>query len=211
MAVVPTDDAAAPADQTPEGVENKLRRSWDAGDMEAAATLAIRSYGPELLGYLHAMVHPSDADELFSRLCEQLWKHLPSFRWESSLRTWTYVVARNLARGEARAAAGPRGKVEGLRETHASRIAADVRSTTAIHLRTDSKNALQRIRDGLDPDDRTLLILRVDRGMAWRDIVAVLSTDGQSADNPTRAAAALRKRFERLKETLRREMAALRS
>ncbi len=211
MGVVPTDEAASPVDEASQGVEASIRRSWDAGDMEAAATLAIRSYGPELLGYLHAMVHTADPDELFSRLCEQLWKHLPSFRWESSVRTWTYVVARNLARGEARAAAGPRGKVEGLRETHASRIAADVRSTTAIHLRTDSKDALQRIRDGLDPDDRTLLILRVDRAMAWRDIVAVLGDDGQPTEDPAKAAAALRKRFERLKERLRREMAALRS
>lgn len=206
-----SDDAATPAEGANDSVEVNIRRSWDAGDMEAAATRAIRSYGPELLGYLHAMVHTADPDELFSRLCEQLWKHLPSFRWESSVRTWTYVVARNLARGEARAAAGPRGKVEGLRETHASRIAADVRSTTAIHLRTDSKDALQRIRDGLDPDDRTLLILRVDRGMAWRDIVAVLQTDEQAEQDPVKAAAALRKRFERLKQTLRREMAALRS
>ncbi|MGH1347396.1 MAG: RNA polymerase sigma factor [Nannocystales bacterium] len=205
--MVPIDEAAAP---TPESVELSIRRSWDAGDMETAATLAIRGYGPELLGYLHAMVHATDPDELFSRLCEQLWKHLPSFRWESSVRTWTYTVARNLARGEARAAAGPRGKVEGLRETHASRIAADVRSTTALHLRTDSKDALQQIRDELDPDDRTLLILRVDRGMAWREIVEVLDDGGHEHD-PAKAAAALRKRFERLKERLRREMAALRS
>ncbi|MBV1859368.1 MAG: sigma-70 family RNA polymerase sigma factor [Nannocystaceae bacterium] len=210
MVPPPTDEAGGPTHEAADGIELSIRRSWDAGDMEAAATLAIRSYGPELLGYLHAMLHTTDPDELFSTLCEQLWRHLPSFRWESSVRTWAYVVARNLARGEARAAAGPRGKVEGLRETHASRIAADVRSTTAIHLRTDSKDALQRIRDGLDPDDRTLLILRVDRGMAWRDIVAVLGADGPPGDDPAKAAAGLRKRFERLKERLRREMAELR-
>ncbi len=178
--------------------------------MDEAATTALRRYGPELLGYLHAMAHTAaDADELFSRLCEQLWKHLPTFRWESSVRTWAYVVARNLLRAEARAAAGPRGKVEGLRDTHASRIAADVRSTTAIHLRTESKDALQRIRDRLDPDDRTLLILRVDRGMAWRDIAEVLHADEDI--DPAKASAALRKRFERLKERLRREMAEIRA
>ena len=201
-------------------LEADLRALWNADKMQEAATLALRRYGPELLGYLHAMAsrsggpgtsgHP-DPDELFSRLCEQLWKHLPTFRWESSVRTWAYVVARNLLRAEARAAAGPRGKVEGLRDTHASRLAADVRSTTALHLRTESKDALQRIRDALDPDDRTLLILRVDRNMAWRDIAAVLHGDDDPPVDPTKAAAALRKRFERLKARLRREMASLKS
>lgn len=193
--------------------ELEIRRFWDGGDMHQAATVTLRAYGPELLGYLHAIstsVGRIDPDELFSRLCEQLWKHLPTFRWESSVRTWAYVVARNLLRAEARAAAGPRGRVEGLRDTHAGRIAADVRSTTAIHLRTESKSALQQIRDGLEPDDRTLLILRVDRGMAWRDIAAVLHTDEDAHPfDPTKAAAALRKRFERLKARLKREMAAM--
>lgn len=199
-------------------IEAEIRQLWDAGNMQEAATVALRRYGPELLGYLHAMAGSmagstprADPDELFSRLCEQLWKHLPTFRWESSVRTWAYVVARNLLRAEARAAAGPRGRVEGLRDTHASRIAADVRSTTAVHLRTESKDALQRIRDGLDPDDRTLLILRVDRGMAWREIAAVLHDEGEGALDPSKASAALRKRFERLKAKLKREMAAMKS
>ena len=195
-------------------VEAEIRQLWDAGDMQEAATVALRRYGPELLGYLHAMASSTpraDPDELFSRLCEQLWKHLPTFRWESSVRTWAYVVGRNLLRAEARAAAGPRGRVEGLRDTHASRIAADVRSTTAVHLRTESKDALQRIRDGLDADDRTLLILRVDRGMAWREIAAVLHDDDDSELDPAKASAALRKRFERLKAKLKREMAAMKS
>ncbi len=176
--------------------------------MDEAATTALRRYGPELLGYLHAVARTAaDADELFSRLCEQLWTHLPAFRWESSVRTWAYVVARNLLRADARAAAGPRGRVEGLRDTHASRLAADVRSTTAIHLRTESKDALQRIRERLDPDDRTLLILRVDRQMAWRDIAQVLGSEDET--DPAKAAAVLRKRFERLKVRLRREMAEI--
>ncbi|MCR9164209.1 MAG: RNA polymerase sigma factor [Nannocystaceae bacterium] len=195
-------------------LEAEIRQRWDAGDMQDAATVALRRYGPELLGYLHAMANATpraDPDELFSRLCEQLWKHLPTFRWESTVRTWAYVVARNLLRAEARAAAGPRGRVEGLRDTHAARIAAHVRSTTAVHLRTESKDALQRIRDGLDPDDRTLLILRVDRGMAWREIAAVMHGEADTELDPAKAAASLRKRFERLKAKLKREMAAMRS
>ncbi len=212
--VVPTGIQTGEGASTDSPVEAEVRQLWDAGDMHQAATVALRRYGPELLGYLHAMASSTpraDPDELFSRLCEQLWKHLPTFRWESSVRTWAYVVGRNLLRAEARAAAGPRGRVEGLRDTHASRIAADVRSTTAVHLRTESKDALQRIRDGLDPDDRTLLILRVDRGMAWREIAAVLHDAEDSEFDLAKASAALRKRFERLKAKLKREMAAMKS
>jgi hypothetical protein len=43
--------------------------------------------------------------------------------------------------------------------------------------------------------------LRVDRQMSWMDIARVMEGDG--ADDPSRHAATLRKRFERLKDRLR--------
>jgi RNA polymerase sigma-70 factor (ECF subfamily) len=56
-----------------------------------------------------------------------------------------------------------------------------------------------RLRESLDPEEQTLLILRVDKGMAWEDVAEVLRADGEPV-----APAALRKRFERLKEKLGR-------
>ena len=188
-------------------IEEAIEARCQAGDFEAAATRAIEGYGPELLGYLYA-VAPSktDAEDLYADLCERLWKHLPSFRWQSSLRTWAYAVARNLLRSDLRARRGKRHVT--LSDSAAEKLAQSIRSTTAIHLRTESKNKLDEVRAGLDPDERTLLILRVDRKLPWQDVARVFAEGDASSEDLSRLAASLRKRFERVKDKLRREMNA---
>ena len=79
------------------------------------------------------------------------------------------------------------------------------RTPTPPHARTAAREGIERLRRSLRPDDQTLLILRIDRGMAWLDIARVLAGPDQSiAEEELRARSAkLRKRFERLKERLR--------
>lgn len=189
--------------------ESDIRAAWDADAFERAATLALNRYGKELLGYLHAMARPPlEADDMFSELCERLWKKLPEFRWQSSVRTWAYVIARNLLRSGFRTARGPKGRVDSLPTSEVSKIVNRVRSSTPPHIRTKAKDRLQQIRESLDPDDQSLLILRVDRTMAWNEIAEVLG-DPEDDRPVSKRAAALRKRFERLKERLRKEMQAV--
>lgn len=190
-------------------LELTIREHAGANDLESAATAAIEGYGPELLGYLHAMAPtPTEADELFSELCERVWRGLPKFRWDSSFRTWAYTIARNLLRDRHRARSGPEGKLVGLGDaSEVSKVAQQVRSTTAMYLKTEAKTRLQQIRDALDPDDRTLLILRVDRRLAWRDIAKIMAEGSEDAGDVAKLTARLRKRFERIKERLRDELA----
>lgn len=191
--------------------ESELREAWDAKAFDRAATLALDRYGSELLGYLHAMARPPlDADELFSELCERMWKNLPTFLWKSSLRTWSYAIARNLLRSGIRTARGPRGRVDALGTSEVSKVADRVRSSTPPYVRTQTKDRLSQIREALDPDDQSLLILRVDRNMAWTEIASVLADPSDDRSNAVQSAA-LRKRFERLKERLRKEMQAYES
>jgi RNA polymerase sigma-70 factor (ECF subfamily) len=58
---------------------------------------------------------------------------------------------------------------------------------------------LMKLRESLDSEEQTLLILRVDKGMSWEEIAEVMRADGEQA-----TPAALQKRFERLKEKLGR-------
>ena len=61
-----------------------------------AMTAAVKGYGPELYGFLAGLTRdPDRASDLFGSLCEQIWKNLAGFRWESSFRVWAYAVARN--------------------------------------------------------------------------------------------------------------------
>jgi RNA polymerase sigma-70 factor (ECF subfamily) len=55
----------------------------------------------------------------------------------------------------------------------------------------------------LSPQDHTLLVLRLDREMAWEEIAAVLAGTGERVTAP-----ALRKRYERLKGKLARSAGA---
>lgn len=188
-------------------LESAMEAQCGRGDFEGAATRAIESYGPELLGYLYAVAPTkTDAEDLYADLCERLWKHLPTFRWQSSLRTWAYAVARNLLRSDLRARRGRRHVT--LSDSAAEKLAQSIRSTTAIHMRTESKNKLDEVRASLDPDDRTLLILRVDRKLPWQDVALVFAEEGATPDELARLTASLRKRFERVKDKLRREMNA---
>jgi DNA-directed RNA polymerase specialized sigma24 family protein len=79
-----------------------------------------------------------------------------------------------------------------------SAIADSVRSQTPAYRRTDVKDRIARLREALDAEEQTLLFLRIDQGLPWSDIAAIMSADGEEV-----AAATLRKRFERAKARLR--------
>jgi RNA polymerase sigma-70 factor, ECF subfamily len=185
-------------------LEAEIRTRAESGDLDGAVTVAIRGYGPELFSFLDALARDYDhASDVFGTLCERLWKHLPDFRWESSFRVWAYTIARNEFLRSTRVTAAKR-RVP-ISEVRSIQEAADrVRSETAIHLKTEVKDAYARLREQLDPEDHMLLGLRVDRKMAWADIARVLGSEPGSV---ARDAASLRKRFERLKKRLR-ELAA---
>jgi RNA polymerase sigma-70 factor (ECF subfamily) len=188
-------------------LEADIRSHCAQEDWGPAATAGIRGYGPEVLGYLTAMARTeTDAAEVFSAFCEDLWKGLPGFRWQSSFRTWAYTLARHALYRLSRDPHRRPGRQVALSQSpEVLEVAASVRSTTMVHLRTETKNKFAVLRDQLDPDDRTLLILRVDRKLAWNEIARVMSeSDDPDESDVKKTAAALRKRFERAKERLRK-------
>ena len=178
--------------------EAKVLASLDAGDVKGAATEAIRAYGPQVLGYLTAVLKDEDdARDVFSQFAEDLWRGLPGFRRECSLRAWAFKVAWHAASRHAR---DPyRRRHRPILTTEASKIAASVRSTMSTYAPGGRADRLLKLREALDPEEQTLLILRVDKGLSWEDVAQVLSTEGTPV-----ASAALRKRFERLKDKLAR-------
>ncbi len=173
-------------------LEARLQALLEASDLAAAATEAVRGYGPEVAGYLRAVLRDRGAaDEVFAWVCEKLWRSLGSFRGESSLRTWLYRLAFNAARDHERAEG--RRRVRRLRTSEISRVALEVLSSHAA----SAEAALERLRATLAPDEQTLLTLRVHARLSWREIAAIVALDE----------AAVRKRFERLKVKLRKRAA----
>lgn len=183
--------------------ERELRRLCDRGEHRRAATRALEAYGPEVYGYLVATARgESDAAEAFSLFAEDVWRGLAGFRWEASLRTWAYTLARNALSRHLRAERRYRGLP--LSEApEVFEIAARVRTRTREYMRTEVKDRYAELRRELDPEDQHLLLLRIGRKMSWNDIARVLGGGGSpSAEALKKETARLRKRFERAKAAL---------
>lgn len=179
--------------------EREIRARCEAGAYPEATTAAIQLYGVELLGFLRALANNHDlAAEAFAELGEDVWKGLPKFRWESSLRSWLYSLARNAL---AQLRRDPRRRIDrNLPLSIAPEMAALVRTATLEIQRTEIKDEFRILREQLDPEEHEILLLRLDRGLAWKDIARILGGDA----NVDGRAAALRKRFERAKERLKK-------
>jgi RNA polymerase sigma-70 factor (ECF subfamily) len=181
-------------DSTP---EERVKALLAAGDQRGAATLALREHGPKILGYLQVLLRDqADAADAFSVFAEHLWTGLSSWRGEASLRTWAYKLAWNAAlnlRDEAWRRHGRR-----FQTSEASRLADEIRTKTVLKVERQ-RSHLAALRAELSDEEQTLLVLRIDQQLSWEEVAEVLATPGSRPDT-----AALRKRFERLKERLAR-------
>lgn len=175
--------------------EGQIRAALADGDARAAATLVIRAYGPAVLRYLRSLLRSeADAADAFSEWAETLWKSLPGFRGEASVRTWSYRVAWTCARNVRDEAWKKRGRP--LATGEASQLAAEVRTNSKV-ADEQKRQALDELREALDQEDQSLLVLRIDQQLAWNEIAHVMAEHGDEVE-----AAALMKRFERLKVKL---------
>lgn len=168
------------------------------GDLREAAGVVLRAYGPQILGYLCAVLRDEDAaQEAFSAFAEDLWTGLEGFRGEASARVWAFRLAWHAAARHARDPYRRRGRR--LETAEYSRLADEIRSTSTARWVDDRSRKLAALRAELTPDEQTLLILRVDKSLPWGEVAFVLSTPEAPVEE-----AALRKRFERVKSKLAR-------
>ena len=181
-------------------LEARIGAHLEAGELARAATEALQGYGPEILGYLVSLLRDEfAASEVFADFSEDLWKGLAGFRRLSSFRTWAYKLAWNAAQMFWR---DPfRRRVRRLATSEYSLLAERLRvSSLRQHSLAEKVDRLAKLRESLQADEQTLLILRVDKGLSWKEVAQVLA---ESEDAPPDVGA-LRKRFERLKERLLR-------
>jgi RNA polymerase sigma-70 factor (ECF subfamily) len=175
-------------------VEETVKARLAGGDLRGAATEALRAFGPKILGYLQAVLKDeADAADAFSIFAEHLWRGLQTWRGQSSLKTWAFKLAWNAALNLKDEAWRRRGRR--FRTGEASRLAEEIRTRTAVKVERQ-KQALDALRAELTEEEQTLLVLRIDQQLSWEEIAEVMG------DEAPLEAAALRKRFERLKEKL---------
>jgi RNA polymerase sigma-70 factor (ECF subfamily) len=177
-------------------IEARIRALIDSGDRPGAATAAIQEFGPPVLRYLRSMLrNEDDASDAFSIFAENVWRGLATWRGEGSLKAWSFRLAYNAAinlRNEAW-----RRRARRFFTGEASALAEEIR--TRSHVKVErQRQVLDTLRESLDVEDVSLLALRVDQKLSWVEISEVLAAEGGEKIE----AAALMKRFERLKVRL---------
>jgi RNA polymerase sigma-70 factor, ECF subfamily len=181
--------------------DRRLIESLRQGQVSAAATDAIKIYGPEIYTLLMSL-HRDDADDVFSMFCEKLWKGLPSFEGRSSVRTWAYAVAWS-ASSRFRSRKAARREVQ-ITDSQIASLAAQVRTETRSRMRNERRSRLREIRQTLPVEDQLLLVLRVERELDWSELSRVMNPGVELDDDALgRESARLRKRFQSVKERLR--------
>jgi RNA polymerase sigma-70 factor (ECF subfamily) len=191
-----------------DALEARLRTRCEEGDHDGAATDALKAYGPEIFGFLVALHRDEgDASDVFSTFSESLWRGLPKFGWQCTLRAWAYTIARNAShrfRRDARRHVHGRVGIDDA-PSAVEGLVHKVRTETLEYLKTEQKDRFAALRESLPKDDQTLLILRVDRKLAWEELARVTLSEEEgepTEDALKKESARLRKRFQLVKEKL---------
>jgi RNA polymerase sigma-70 factor, ECF subfamily len=188
--------------------EDRIRQLVEAGDHRRATARVLESYGREIFGFLMARLRDDElVSEIFSEFAEDLLRGLPRFEWRCSARAWAYTLARHAASRQLDALARRRNRDVPLSEApELLALVQQVRTETQTHCKTEVRDHVAELRARLPEEDQTLLLLRVGRELDWREITIVLAGPeaSLSEDELRRRAATLRKRFQLVKQKLKR-------
>jgi RNA polymerase sigma-70 factor (ECF subfamily) len=179
----------------------KVRALLAGGDVRGATTLAVKWLGPDLLRHLRGLLgNEADAKDAFSNACERLWKGLPGFRWESSLRTWAFQLAWSSACDLRK----DRWRTRKRRLETEEQAELPARAETQSFVRVERMRiSFESLRKLLTLEEQALLQLRLDEGLTWAECAQVLAVRGEAAKPET-----LTKRYERIKAKLARLVAS---
>jgi RNA polymerase sigma-70 factor (ECF subfamily) len=191
-------------------LELRVQRLCQQDRLGEAATEILSALGADVLRALYARFRSEQvAAELFARFAEALWVGLPTFAFRCPLKVWVFTLARNVGnRYLARELRRTRAQVP-LSQALDAQVEA-LRSATLAHLRTENRDRVRALRQSLDEADQLLLNLRVDKALSFREVALVMLADVDAAEHEvTREASRLRKRFQLVKEQLRKRLAEL--
>lgn len=198
-----TSDAAS-SSQPVDDRDAELRALVAAGDLEAATSRFMEQHGGEILAFLVMRLrNDTAATEVFSVFTEDFWRGLEGFRWQTTLRSWGYTLARNAANRYQKSRSRREARLAHPQRT--PQCAQEPRASTAPYLRTEMKKRMRELRNRLPVDDQTLLVLRIDKGLSWNELATVFAGEGDGTEEADQArwAARLRQRFATIKRRLR--------
>ena len=159
----------------PGGAESdrELIDRWKAGDSRAATTLVSR-HADALARFAVSSGEREEIEELVQDTFVRAFGSLDAFRGESSLRTWLFTIERRLMLDRRRA---ERRRQETV-PVHAADAATDYTALDSL-LAEEAESRVRKAIDRLSPMQREIFSLRVEQGLAYKEIAEVVgSTEG---------------------------------
>jgi RNA polymerase sigma-70 factor (ECF subfamily) len=156
-------------------------------------------FRPRVLRYVARLAGGGDADDLAQQVMLRISEGLPRFRGESSLSTWIYRIATNVALDHLRRKAVPAPiDLADLEAQGKDPPEARTESVEATAIRDEMSACIREFVERLPQDYRTVMVLAELEGFRNAEIAAVL---GVSLDT-------VKIRLHRAREKLRRDLEA---
>jgi RNA polymerase sigma-70 factor (ECF subfamily) len=151
----------------------ELIERWKKGD-ERAATHLVSRHSAALARFAASAGANEEIDELVQDTFVRAFASIDSFRGESSLRTWLFTIQRRLLLDRRRAERRGRRNVA-IDEDAAVTEYGALDSLVAEETEQQVRNAV----NALSPMQKEVFTLRVNAGLSYREIAAVVgSTEG---------------------------------
>ena len=179
--------------ERPEESDMELIERWKRGDSRAATRL-VGKHSQALARFAASSGEREGIEELVQDTFVRAFASLDSFRGESTLRTWLFTIERRLMLDRRRAERRSRETVPVEESDNVSEFGA-LDSLIA----EETQERVRRSLAALSPTQREVFTLRVQQGLSYKEIAAVVgSTEGAARVHYHNA-------IERVKELLRND------
>jgi RNA polymerase sigma-70 factor (ECF subfamily) len=184
-----------------EQVEARAKDALAAGDEDAALTLWMKAYADRIYRFCFRMLRdPGDAEDATQVTFIQAFEGLSRFKGESKAKTWLFSIALNRCKDMRK---GRERRRQGVASTGTDESADSGPSAEKrLAMQDDASIACECLTE-LEPEHRTLLLLRYTEGFSCEEIAAM------TGDGADRVRGVVYRAMKRLQECAKRKGEAL--
>lgn len=150
--------------------DRNLIDRWMTGDSRAA-TLLVKRHADALARFAASSGEREEIEQLVQDTFVRAFSSLDSFRGESSFRTWLFTIERRLMLDRRRSERRSRATVP----VQADDAVTEFTALDAL-LADEAESRVRVAIDALSPTQREVFTLRVEQGLSYREIAAVVGT-----------------------------------
>jgi RNA polymerase sigma-70 factor (ECF subfamily) len=174
-----------------EDTDEELIERWKRGDSRAATEL-VKRHADALARFATSSGERDEIEELVQDTFVRAFSSLETFRGESSLRTWLFTIERRLMLDRRRSEKRERNVIP----INPSDIATEFDALDGL-VASETARRVRRAIGSLSPMQRDVFRIRVEQGLAYKEIATILGTsEGAARVHYHNAIAAVKERLD---------------